>query len=712
MIQESEFMTQRILAIFIILLMLFGGLALPVNADDPDGGDGNEGNNSEFFVDGLSTLTLFEPIEANSTFDATWEVSVTISDQVGSDLLPYIELGLRAQIDINLGNSDGWINRTEIDLFIDIFYQARNWTNAESAGCCAFDYTPMIAANGSTINVHEPNIGSIEDENLTWGWIESANLVGITDSRTTRLLDLPRTGALIEEIPIRVILPSGWEYRYSAMREIISGEPGNFTVDRAASGAASNIRITIAENQAPNALGQRKSGGSMIPLNSVTVYFGECEDGGLDANEQWWTVSNNGTVVLTEFNETLNFIPEENGFIGGQVASVVMHCKDWFNSISTWYDNVVIDSVFPTWEASINFESPNGEITALDPDVDVFEVPSDSYISFSISADDPNSQLPTNIVLTSNKTEGYRHQANDQLEFNDRFSQSGEVNGMHLNFTERHLSREQTTWAIHLDVSDNAGNTQSRDWIILVLDGNGPTIVPDLYIDDVIISSENVVRNGDSVLFNFTPSYDDLDAITDTSWTITVDDIIIVENVDWSEIELFTIGPLATGTHDIILEAWDSSGNKGGLAFQLKSFPNFGVDISVETSSYAGKLVDGEIVVFMATLQNHGADPASGRICVGGECGAFIGIPGATPESPGYFSAEINTKIDGTLPLEVSFQWSSESANDEGTIILESGYIIEPAWQGPLQVVIGVFAILAGIVYAANRLWGADSLRP
>jgi len=228
----------------------------------------------------------------------------------------------------------------------------------------------------------------------------------------------------------------------------------------------------------------------------------------------------------------------------------------------------------------------------------------------------------------------------------------------------------------------------------------------------VIISSENVVRNGDSVLFNFTPSYDDLDAITDTSWTITVDDIILVENVDWSEIELFTIGPLATGTHDIILEAWDSSGNKGGLAFQLKSFPNFGVDISVETSSYAGKLVDGEIVVFMATLQNHGADPASGRICVGGECGAFIGIPGATPESPGYFSAEINTKIDGTLPLEVSFQWSSESANDEGTIILESGYIIEPAWQGPLQVVIGVFAILAGIVYAANRLWGADSLRP
>ena len=109
---------------------------------------------------------------------------------------------------------------------------------------------------------------------------------------------------------------------------------------------ASNIRVTISNNQMPNALGYRITEGSMITLNSSTVYYGDCEDSILDNNEQWWTLSKNETTVLTYYGDNLNFIPKDYDFHEGDVASIAMHCKDWFNVTNTWYQDVVIDSIF------------------------------------------------------------------------------------------------------------------------------------------------------------------------------------------------------------------------------------------------------------------------------------------------------------------------------------------------------------------------------
>ena len=81
------------------------------------------------------------------------------------------------------------------------------------------------------------------------------------------------------------------------MEEIIEGNPGNFFVNRSEANVASNIRVTISPNSPPNALGFRESSGSMIPLTSPTNYNGVCEDSTLDTNQQWWTLSNNGTLV-------------------------------------------------------------------------------------------------------------------------------------------------------------------------------------------------------------------------------------------------------------------------------------------------------------------------------------------------------------------------------------------------------------------------------
>ena len=58
------------------------------------------------------------------------------------------------------------------------------------------------------------------------------------------------------------------------------------------------------------------------------------------------------------------------------------------------------------------------------------------------------------------------------------------------------------------------------------------------------------------------------------------------------------------------------------------------------------------------------------------------------------------------------FQWSSESANQSGTIEVNPSVTIEPYWQSTIQTILFVFTVLSFIVITANRLWGVDSQRP
>ena len=698
----------RYCSFLMVSLFLLSICSMSVNADNEN--EINEDNFSSL-VSGYSKFIIHDDIITNSQFNSTWEFSITLSDQIGTDLLENPELGLRAQIDIHLGNSDGLINLEESNDFDDLFRLQRNWTDSEIGGCCIFDYNQLYASAGIELITYPVVLGSIELNNTEWGWDESANLIGQTDNRITRILDFPRTGSLIEEIPLQVILPSGWEYTYSAMEEIFEGDPGIFFVNRNESNVASNIRVTISPNQPPIASGYRTSSGSMIALNSSTNYYGDCEDSSLDINQQWWTLSNNGTLVKTHYGDTFSFIPENYNFYGGQVASVVMHCKDWFNSTNTWYENIVIDSVFPTWDSVISYVNEFGQTIILDSNQDIIRIRSDTYLSFSISANDYNSQLPTDIKIISNKTPNYLHKNKDNLNFSDIFYQNEDVNGMHLNLSERHKSKDQTSWSINLSVSDNAGNTLNREWIILVLDGSGPTIVPDLIINNNSISSTNLARNGDSIMISLSQSFDDLDSIENTFWSLTIDSEIIVENVTMELIDKKILGPFTSGTHVFSIDSYDSSGNHRNLAFGLAISPNLGIDIEILSSSHQGRLVEGETVLFSATMQNMGASAASGQFCVNNQCGPFIGVPGATSSGPGTFNAELNFKLTST-EITTYFQWSSESANQSGTLDINSDIIVEPYWQSPIQTVLLVFIVLSFIVFFSNRLWGIDSQKP
>jgi hypothetical protein len=59
----------------------------------------------------------------------------------------------------------------------------------------------------------------------------------------------------------------------------------------------------------------------------------------------------------------------------------------------------------------------------------------------------------------------------------------------------------------------------------------------------------------------------------------------------------------------------------------------------------------------------------------------------------------------GELPL--SFEWGSSQLNEEVTIPIPSGITVNPD-SGPLQVVLGVFLVLAGLAIGARMLWGTE----
>ncbi|HIL44509.1 MAG TPA: hypothetical protein EYG36_05760, partial [Candidatus Poseidoniales archaeon] len=587
---------------------------------------------------GNAHLDITGIIASSSNITATWYANVSIRDDYGTDLLPDHDIGVRAQIDQHLGDGDGWLSIPEIADFVSLVETARNLTDSEDSGCCVIDYLSLHSDKGGGITVIPPINGSV-DSNGSWGWIETTALDGTTDGRSIRILDIPRVGGVIEEIPLRVTLPGDWEFRYSAMLDIIEGSPNDFTVFRQQAPVASDIRITLGENMPPNAIAERKTGNSLIPLSIPTEYTGVCTDSVFDDTQQWWTVHRNGTMMLRSDTKELQFTASELNYSDGEVASVVMHCMDSFSSSSNWYENIVIDGADPIWEATFEIQV-DGNTTVLDSEQIHIEVISGSEFYFTFSTSD-SSGLPVSIDITSDKSAGWRHTGVDYLEFMDRFFQGGQVNGMHLNVTDRHQAKESSEYNLSLTITDDASNIVTREWTIIISDGSGPTIIPNIISNGTLISPESPARAGEDIILSLTESFDDLDAIDDVSWEIRVDGQVIAETAFWSEIEKLSLPLYEPAIYLIHIIAWDSVDNMEQISFGLAVSPAFGVFPSVLDHHVIGDLVEGEPVNIIVTMQNTGADIGSGVLCSGDVCSDEVVISAADPAGPGVFSAEL-----------------------------------------------------------------------
>ena len=310
-------------------------------------------------ITGHANLSFMGNLSTGSQINATWDLEISIPEDYGTDLLPNQSIGIRSQIDNYLGDADGNITESEISDFTQLVVNARSWSNSEVAGCCIFDYNQLSILDSVTVTVTPPSVGSVEGEDIgTWGWAESVDLQAISDLRTTRLLDLPRTGSIIEEIPLVVSLQEPWELRFSAMQDIISGEPNNFIVQRSESTVYSTIRIAIGENSPPSVTVSRTGGSSIsTPLNRTISFFSECEDSILETPSYEWKLSNNGTLVNISTGQydsdevtVVSIDLWEFGYLTGDVLSAEFTCIDSFGISSSWYENIIIDGENPSYD--------------------------------------------------------------------------------------------------------------------------------------------------------------------------------------------------------------------------------------------------------------------------------------------------------------------------------------------------------------------------
>ncbi|MEL0213759.1 MAG: hypothetical protein VXA41_05065 [Euryarchaeota archaeon] len=651
--------------------------------------------------DGWATLEIHDPVVANSNITATWTLNFSISDYHGTEQLIHPTLGIRKQIDFYLGNGDDYLNQSEIDLFTP-YLQNRVWNNSERAGCCMLDHEAFEPTN-ITIIANPPSPGPVMFRNGSWGWTEIVELTGTTDGRSTRLLDLPRTGAGVEEVPLTIILPSPYEYRYSAMSEVIEGSPGEFTVNRSAVPVASDIRISLGENSPPNILANRLTGSTQLALDRSTTYEVNCVDSHLDDTEIYWTFSNNGSVVSGSDQPFVSITPSEHNFTHGDVLSTVVRCTDDFGASSEWFENIVIDGESPTWEASFVAQSTENGDVPIDVNDGIIEIGSEDILQINISASD-ESGLDTSIEIISNRSSEWRHIDWNQMFAQSRFPQGDNVNNMNLEIDNRHQSKPATTYSLHLKVVDDAGNSVHHDWVILVLDGAGPTILPDIYSNDVLISAEHPVRADEPILVNLSNSYDDLDAIEDTRWTFILNQEAQFENQSFADIETFEIDPLEAGSHWFILMSWDSKDNMNMLSFSIAVQPAPGVNISIWNVSYDGTPTIGETIELYAVVQNIGGDSAVGRLCSGALCSDYTNIPWATSIGPGVVGISLVIPLERAGELPLRLEWEDSEQKDQ-SIVIDSDIMVNSD-SGPLQVILGVFLVLAGLAIGARMLWG------
>ena len=704
-------------AVFLTIIVIMTPLSFAESGDDNT-------NSEQIQISGQATLSLTGDLLPDSQINATWNLEIGIPEEYGTDLLPNQSTGIRLQIDNHLGNSDGNITESEISDFIQLLTNARTWINSEVAGCCMFDYTELALLSPVTVIVSPPSVGPvISTSSETWGWSESAELMATTDLRTTRLLDLPRTGSLIEEVPLVISIQEPWEFRFSAMQEIISGEPGSFTVLRAESPVYSTIRIAIGENSPPSVTVSRSGGMSIsAPLNDTIHFTSECEDSMLETPSFNWRLSNNGTILNSSDGEydsdgrvVISVNPAQNGYLSGDILSADLTCIDSFGSSSSWYENIIIDGQNPSYDIRFTEITSEGIEIQRNESEHSMIIRSDSELFVDVITSD-NSNLPVSVQVVSNKSQGWRHFSNDELYFSAVFNQGEQVNGMHLSVDERHQERTNSHWELILNVTDEAGNTVKRTWDIIVEDSAGPVIIPYITANSTRVGPSEPAREGDNILLTLTESFDDLDNILNTLWTVTINGDQKHTNASWMEAEKIEFSDLGIGIHYVEILATDSLGNSADISFQFSIEPKEGFNLEIIQTDISGDQLIGNTINFRASINNYQSSVGSARACYADTCSAYVMIPGATSSSSGYFEIDADIQLLEAGPLDIRIEWIGNEDGESGTLNLNQSIMVsEQDDEGSdyqVQAFFAVLSVLVILIFLANRLWGKESMRP
>ena len=531
----------------------------------------------------------------------------------------------------------------------------------------------MSVVGSIDVSVNPPEIGPTNRTGGEWGWTESGNLIGASDGRTLRLIDLPRVGALIEEVPLRVSLPEDWEFKYSPMSEIITGSPGAFFVDRSQAPVAYDIRITIDRNMPPILSATSfPQISSTISLAKSSSFSATCTDNPLENPRIEWTISRSGTTISSFENDWISVKPSNLNFTHGDVMSVNATCIDFHGAVSHWNDNPTVDGIPPDWSGKFSVDGIEGEMIENGSQTPIL-APAGSLIRFEVNASD-DSSLPVLLELYTNVSEGWRQTGLNQQTFEFTANQGKGINGADMGIDQRHLQKAPSEILMALVATDDAGNSVLSEWTLRVLDANPPTVIPRLFSNGIEIEYDDKVHEKDELELNLSHSYDDLDSIGDVSWSVLVDgEEIFQSSPDWSVFEPISLSYLTKGTHNITVKATDSKGNAREEPISITIEPRSGAHIRVAEATLPDDARVGSSVMLTVLVENEGSDPAFARVCLSDICGRWTEEPfAATLESgPGQATIEFQFEMHNNTVENLYLSWDSASAGTYGDIPIE-----------------------------------------
>jgi hypothetical protein len=531
----------------------------------------------------------------------------------------------------------------------------------------------MSVVGSIDVSVNPPEIGPTNRTGGEWGWTESGNMIGTSDGRTLRLIDLPRVGALIEEVPLRVSLPEDWEFKYSPMSEIITGSPGAFFVDRSQAPVAYDIRITIDRNMPPILSATSfPQISSTISLAKPSSFSATCTDNPLENPRIEWTISRSGTTISSFENDWISVKPSDLNFTHGDVMSVNATCIDFHGAVSHWNDNPTVDGIPPDWSGKFSVDGIEGEVIENGSQTPIL-APAGSLIRFEVNASD-DSSLPVLLELYTNVSEGWRQTGLNQQTFEFTANQGKGINGADMGIDQRHLQKAPSEILMALVATDDAGNSVLSEWTLRVLDANPPTVIPRLFSNGIEIEYDDKIHEKDELELNLSHSYDDLDSIGDVSWSVLVDDEEIFQSSpDWSVFEPISLSFLAKGAHNITVKATDSKGNTREEPISITIEPRSGAHIRVAEATLPDDARVGSSVMLTVLVENHGSDPAFARVCLSDICGRWTEEPfAATLESgPGQATIEFQFEMHNNTVENLYLSWDSASAGTYGDIPIE-----------------------------------------
>lgn len=655
-------------------------------------------------VSGEATLTL-QNIGQSQTIFATWELDIQIPNMIGVDFLPDKDMGLRYQVDAHLGDGDGFISSFESTQFHSSLEQNRTWTNGELGGCCSFDLAPFFSTSQIQFTPFEIGIGPVLVDH-PWGWSERANLTGSSDSRQVRLLDIPRTGSIVEEVPLKIILPSSWEYRFSAQSAVISPNEDGFTIDRSIVAAFSDIRVALGINEPPLASAVRQGGGSSTaPSGSELRFTGTCTDSGLTEPIPVWSIS--GSLEIESLaGAEINLPLGDYDLSHGDRIHMSMTCTDRHNSSSAWAQTFTIDDEPPNLSISLHLSSGTGIWNDVELDGFDFPSPSGSVVRAMVSAIDENGD-PVSITISSNRSGGFVRTGFDSMEVTEAFYHGDSANGQHREPGDRMAERSPTTYYLAVTAQDSSGNRNESNFTITVVDDQGPVIVPVIIHEGVELGVGSNLKSGETIVLVLNQSYDRLDALNETVWTIMVDGTVQVDSTLYQTFNgNLNIGPMVTGEHTISIQATDPAGHTSLMDLPLSVYPGEGIifieDPNIEVS---GQTTPNQRLTVSSSILNHGSGTGTAKLCSDDKCSPEAYLPPASLLGPGQtmIFLEVTPEKSGELPLVLI--WSDAQSGKEMSIDLTGTIVIEdraPTWLPPFLMVLFIVSTSS----IAIKRWG------